>query len=169
MWACLGNLLVIGIFGNWFLLSLLVHAPKFQVFIRRMDWFCLIPEWRFFAPRPGQHDFHLLYRDRLRDGSITEWTELTPISKRPWWAFLCNPGKRGKKALLDAVIALGQSLAADDQSLKLSIPFLTLLNCVSSVPRSSASECTQFLVLGFHGRPSPKEPEAFYLSDFHSL
>jgi hypothetical protein len=169
MWADFGNCFVTGIFGSWILLSVLVYVPKLQTFIRRWDWFALIPEWRFFAPNPGQHDYHLLYRDKLRDGSITDWTELTPTKERPWWGFVWNPGKRGNKALFDAVATLAKHMTAGDQSMELSIPFLTLLNYVASVPRPSASEYTQLLVLASHGSPSRKDPELFFLSGYHSL
>jgi len=166
----MGELLIIGLFGVWFLLSVFVYPPKLNKIIRKLDWFSLIPEWRFFAPNPGQHDYHLLYRDKFQDGSLTQWTEIMLTTQRRWWNMVWNPGKRGNKAFLDTVIEFAQSaISGSDRALELSIPYLTLLNYVSSVPRSTLPEFTQFLLMYSFGGSFEDDPDLFYLSRFHSL
>src|SRR5205814_9921314 len=95
--------LLIGVFSLWLLLSLAVYIPAVGPVIRRYDWFALVPEWKFFAPAPAQHDYHLLYRDRLSGGCLTDWTEIKPLRERRWWNLVWNTAKRENKALVDIV------------------------------------------------------------------
>jgi hypothetical protein len=159
----------VGLFALWLLLSAAVLFPKLSPIIRRADWLCLVPEWKFFAPNPGRHDFHLLYRDQFRDGTLTEWTEVSPTGKRRWWHFLWNPAKRGNKALFDTVSQLFDHVRAGDKTLEVSIPYLTLLNYVSSLPRTTSPVFTQFLLMCSQGNLPDKDPELCYFSARHSL
>jgi hypothetical protein len=164
----MGEDVVLCLFGMWSVCCVLVLFPRFEKFIRRADLLALIPEWRFFAPIPGQHDFYLLFRDRLEDGTISDWQELASLGRRRWWHGVWNPKKRSNKALFDVVQAFTEYVSAGDRALKISIPYLTLLNHVSSVPRPVSAKFTQFLLMYSHGKSS-EEPSVFYLSDFHLL
>lgn len=88
---------------------------------------CLLPKFGFFAPNPGGYDYHLLYRDRLDDGSVSEWTEASELrtvsSPVPW---LWSPDQYEIKNVLNCGRQLSQR----------SVPPASN----SSVPNSSASE-----------------------------
>ena len=157
----MGDWLIRGVFGIWLLLTVLVLFPKLNPVIRGLDLLALVPEWRFFAPIPGQHDYHVLYRDEFVDGSVTDWTELPLVSDRRWWNIAWNPGKRGNKALFDAVSEFAVHVGAGDKSVEISIPFLTLLNYISSVARPVVPQYTQFLLMSSQGSLPDHEPDVF--------
>ena len=161
--------LVIGFFGIWALLCLLVYIPSLKIFIRQRDWFRLIPEWRFFAPRPAQGDFHLLYQDTFHDGSCTNWTEVRPMIERSRWNIFWNPGKRERKALFDAVNQLNVRISLSDKALEGSTAYLTLLNHISSLPRSLSPAFTRFLLMQSYGASPEKEPDVTFISGVHEL
>jgi hypothetical protein len=157
------------IFCAWIVASVLVYVPSLKTTIRRRDLFALVPQWNFFAPHPAQHDFYLLYHDQLQDGSITEWTEVASFAERPSWSIVWNPWKRTNKALFDAVTDLARHVQASMPALELSIPYLTLLNYISGIPRFGPTQFTQFLVMRSGGSDGHPEPELFYLSQLHSI
>lgn len=165
----MGEGFVIGFFGIWALLCILVYIPKLKKFIRQQDLLRLIPEWRFFAPKPALGDFHLLYQDTFRDGSCTTWTEIRPTIERSWWNIVWNPGKRERKALFDVVNVLNSQLAISDKVVEGSLPYLTLLNHVSSLPRSLSPAFTRFLLMRSQGAFPEKEPDILFLSGVHEL
>lgn len=153
-------------FGTWTVLCLFVLFPKLRNSIRQHDLFMLIPEWRFFAPMPAQGDFHLLYRDRFHDGGLTYWTEVQPQTKRRRWNIVWNPGKRERKALFDAINEL---TSHGPKAIEGSFAYLTLLNHVSTIPRSASPEYTQFLLMTSYGRDPEREPDVVLISGFHAL
>ena len=161
--------LLTSIFAIWILLSILVYVPKIGTWIRGSDFFSLIPEWKFFAPAPGRWDYYLLYRDQLADESVTDWTETEVAGTRQWWNFIWNPSRRGRKALFDATSEMGRRLVAGEEGLEASVAYLTVLNYVSSLPRSSASRFTQFLLLRMHAPFSGQAPDLIFSSTLHSL
>lgn len=161
---------VIGIWGVWLLVSLLVYIPRLTVRLRSWDVFMIVPEWRFFAPVPAQGVYHVLYRDELRDGSVTDWTEIQVAEKRRWWNCLWNPGRRGRKAFFDAVVELVQHVKySPEMPLESSTPYLTLLNYVTGRMRPAPPAFTQFLIMHSRESYSEHEPEPVVLSGLHSL
>lgn len=165
----IGEVLVIGFFAIWSALCIVVYLPKINTFIRNIDYFALIPEWRFFAPNPGRHDFHLLYRDKFADGSLTEWTEIAPILHRRLLNMLYNPNRRRNKALFDCTQEFSKHVNVGDRALELAIPYLALLNYISCIPRSISPGFTQFLIMYSAGSLTEKDPEILYISKFHAL
>jgi hypothetical protein len=157
------------LFACWLVLCLVVYVPSVSTTIRRLDQMALIPEWRFFAPNPGRHDFHLLYRDKFADGTLTAWTEVAPITRRRATSLLLNPDRRRNKALFDCTQEFAKHVEARDRALELSIPYLTLLNYVSCLPRSPSPNWTQFLLMWSAGDASDKDPEVLFISGLHEL
>jgi hypothetical protein len=161
--------IVAGVFVLWFVLSLAVYLPRCQKVVRRLDQLSLIPEWRFFAPRPGQHDLHLLYRDEYENGSSTEWTEIVLATKRRFWCAVWNPGKRNNKALFDCVQELGKHIRQGDETIELSLPYLTLLNYVESMERLAMPTAVRFAIFTSDGKRFEPEPDILLLSNLHRL
>ncbi len=160
---------IVGLFALWLTLSIIVYIPKVTTAIRRRDHLMLIPTWKFFAPTPGERDMHVLYQDRYEDGTVTLWTEIGPAVRRPWWGFVWNPAKRTNKALFDVIQELGLHVTAGDPVLELSMPYLSLLNHISSIPRSTSPAFTKFLLMCSRGNVRGDEPEVVYVSRFHQL
>lgn len=165
----MGQSLVIGLFGIWLLLSVLVYFPALRKVIRKLDWLALIPEWEFFAPIPGQQDYYVLYQDKYNDGTLTHWTEVKSAPQRGWWNMVWNPGRRGNKALFDLVHEFLKLVNSGDRTLEFSIPYLSLLNYISSIPRSTSPKFTQFLLMYSHGNSAEEDPEVLYISRLHEL
>src|ERR1051326_1455357 len=91
---------VIAVLVIWFILSVLNQLKwKWFELIRQFDYFSLLPFWTFFAPNPGQTDYHLTFRDKLADGLMTEWKEIEIGAPRYWYCFIWNPEKRSKKVI----------------------------------------------------------------------
>jgi hypothetical protein len=160
---------VVAIFAAWLLCSILVYIPRLRRPIRNYDIFGLVPEWRFFAPNPGRTDFHLLYRDKYRDGTLSNWTEVAAIGNRRVWNMLYNPMRRRNKALFDCMQEFSRHVNERDPVLELSIPYLTLLNYVSCLFRNPLPEQVQFLLMYSAGEQADKDPEPLYVSGFHRL
>lgn len=134
--------------------------------LRQRDMFGLFPGWNFFAPRPGSVDFHLLYRDELPGGALTDWREIPLTHQRRWHDWIWNPERRLKKVVFDAFTALAQvvTLEAD---VRLSVPYLVLLTYVTAYPRLYAFERTQFLLMMSTPDRPGSEPVEVVLSDRH--
>ncbi|GFH39493.1 hypothetical protein [Streptomyces pacificus] len=70
--------------------------------LRRYDKLnVLIPNWRFFAPHPAQHDCHLLYRTLSGTGGTSPWKRASSITGRSWSHVIWDPARRREKGFLD--------------------------------------------------------------------
>ncbi|SCK25358.1 hypothetical protein H181DRAFT_01955 [Streptomyces sp. WMMB 714] len=66
----------------------------------------LFPNWRFFAPTPAQHDYHILYRTLDHDGETSPWKMVEVIVGRKLHQMFWFPGRRPEKAIFDIVTEL---------------------------------------------------------------
>ncbi len=159
------------ILAAWFLISALAQlkwAPT--KWLKAHDHFSLIPNWSFFAPRPGTSDYHLVFRDTDSNGAAGQWREIPLADKRTLWGAVWNPQKRRTKTLSDVVrglVILSQDRTLRDYSLTL--PYLAILNYISSIPRSGPSVQTQFMILKSEGFYSERDPQFLFLSKEHRL
>lgn len=157
----------------WLALTVLSHLPFLGLRkIKRFDLFGAIPVWNFFAPRPGVYDYHLLFRDRLGDGTLTEWRELRLTERRRMSHAVWNPGKREKKAVLDLMVSLAEHLTVQKVSVSiihLSIPYLHILGLIDSLDRRDDAVMTQFLVMISSGYAPQEDPKPFFYSEWHEL
>lgn len=155
----------------WLLLSAVcqVKHPLVAV-IRRRDVCSLIPNWSFFAPRPGTNDYHLLFRDCDVAGACRSWQEIPLADARTLWGAVWNPQKRNKKALSDTVRSLLQiSRGPLHGSVYLTIPYLATLNYISSLPHARSSVATQFMIMQSDGFISAQDPQLVFISNVHRL
>jgi hypothetical protein len=74
--------------------------------VHRHDWFSLLPGWRFFAPTPGTHDYHVLYRTMDRARRPSRWRGLDLIVGRSPRQLVWYPARRREKAVFDLVSEL---------------------------------------------------------------
>ncbi len=157
---------VAALLGGLWLVTAAAQLPRrVSGSIRRRDVFILIPDWRFFAPRPGTMDYVLVYRDQLVDGNLTGWHPVhqpeTSLRRAVW-----NPGRRLSKTILDLV----QQIVADlqrnpDVDLRGTIGYVGLLELVSSQMRALPATSTQFAVVSVEA----SAPAPLFTSALHRI
>lgn len=173
-------------------------ARRVAFLLRSLDFFSLIPSWNFFAPNPGTNDYHLLYREQLDETTYGVWREVPFPKQSGLLRLLWNPRKRRGKVLSDVVVSLGRAVAAaretaveqlpravaetreyeaeltrlisdELQPLKLSIPYLIILNYLNGLPHSPFGRSIQFLFAQTEGFDPRAEPDILYVSELHDL
>ena len=155
---------------GWLALSAVCQIPgALSDRIRRLDLCGVVPRWNFFAPTPGTWDYHLLYRDRLADGTITDWRELPIVEARRWTHAVWNPGRRYKKALFDLTTLLMRECGNSLQPIQISVPYLAMINHISALDRLPTSRATQFVIMSSFGYGSDREPSPMFVSAMHPL
>lgn len=172
----IGRGMLYTVFGTWFLATLVSQEPnRKHPGLRTLDPTGLfIADWRFFAPRPGMNDNHVLFRDELEDGTYTDWKEIAPTRTRRLSHVIFYPTRRSEKAVTDAVSSLLMVAASDSlrqkEDIQLSIAYLALLNYVTSqAPHAKNAVKTQFAVATSTGYEEDVEPEVSFLSNVHRL
>ncbi|MFF8288349.1 hypothetical protein ACF068_03810 [Streptomyces sp. NPDC016309] len=167
------RVLLYGALGSWWAISALNQLQKAGPVQRRVDPLQIfIPSWRFFGPHPGMHDTHLLYRDELADGTLTEWREKVIVEERRGHHIVWNPNRRREKVVFDAVEELKIFVRREEplERLQLTLPYLVLLNYVSKqCDHHADAKRTQFLIALSPGYDETVPPEMFFASDVHSL
>ena len=168
------EVLVAFVLGGWFVLTVL-NQFGFKWFrrIKRHDILGLLPIWTFFAPNPGQSDYHCVYRDRLDNNSFTEWNEIGLTEARRSYSFIWNPEKRSKKVLSDLVHMIVRYIVQRQgkvgAEIILSTPYLVFLNVIMQQPAPSEAVARQFVILETYGFNRTKPLNLILKSDFHRL
>ena len=166
----MATVVAVAVFAVWMAISVTAQIPRYKAPIRRLDPLYLIPEYSFFAPTPATGDFSVLYRDRDGDGEMGDWHELPLGGTRSILNALWNPDRRTRKATFDVCTDLAKYILADAPlEVQVSVPYLVLLNHVSTLPRLEQGDATQFLIMMSHGVEAEEEPEVMYLSAIHGL
>jgi hypothetical protein len=135
----------------------------------------ILPNWRFFAPQPAQHDNHLVYRLRTDAGRQTDWRILTMLPTRRWWRLFVNPGRRRCKALSDAIRDISTKLATypieripQERTYRLVQAFLAN-EIRSRYPGDERPEGFQFAIVRYAGYDNTEDPEYLILSPYVAL
>jgi hypothetical protein len=172
-----------GAFGTWLALTVLWQFEPLRdrsLLLRRVNVLRMLPIWTFFAPRPGMSDTLILHRDRLADGSVTPWAQLSLIEERRWYHWLWNPRKRLDKLAVDAVSdvkafkLLAERSGIDEelarQQVKLSKGYLLLLNIAACQSRvSTNSTARQFVIVEATHVGGQRALTPLFVSPFHQL
>jgi hypothetical protein len=163
---------VVVLYAAWVAATIANQFPtRCPARLRAADVFGLLPVWTFFAPHPGTTDYYLLYRDRLRDGSLDPWreVELKPAENGLRLA-LWNPGKRRHKAVSDVVGALLRSRGRHGEGLVVTVPYILVLNAVTARPHAPGATGTQFMIMEHGGfAAGPERSRVLVLSAIHGL
>jgi len=159
----------------WFVASILHQAPpRWWMRVKKFERFPLVPRWTFFAPRPGRHDQHLVYRD-IVDGVPGHWVEVQAGDFRPARRWLFNPTRFRQKALFDLVNRLKAArreftqYGLDAKSLQLSAGYTALLAWVVAQPAPVQPCLRQFAIATTAGHGSERTLQILYLSHSHPL
>lgn len=163
--------LVVGfVLASWLVASA-VQQLRLQWWwrVERRDTFALLPRWSFFAPSPGRHDVHLVFRDQL-NGAWTPWQSVpaTPPDRRWWW--LWNPERYPRKALSDFVngLRMAEQVQPDvPRMVVLSAPYLSLLGWVMAQPSRAEATHRQFAVVNTEGFHDGRTLDVLFVSETH--
>lgn len=153
----------------WWITTLLSqHAQRQFDRLRRYDRVGLvIPNWRFFAPEPAVHDFHLLYRLRDAEGDVGQWQEAFVVEERQWRHAVWFPARRSEKAVFDVCIDLmGLGTMAPEDRAKAPAHRL-IANAIRRRIRESGcadAQDFQFLLVLYTGYEESGEPEYRFVS-----
>ncbi|MFE7572465.1 hypothetical protein ACFU76_36930 [Streptomyces sp. NPDC057539] len=169
------NDLVIGAvevaFAGWLVATLLSQHPN-RLFDRLRSFDpvgIMIPNWRFFAPFPARHDYHVLYRTLSVSGERSEWKQASSITPRAWRHAAWFPKRREEKGIFDLCSGLEAdgTLKDPDRS-----PVYCLLRDFvarrieendSVWPQLSGF---QFLLVQYSGYDNSESPEYVFVSPF---
>jgi hypothetical protein len=168
----LGGLVTAGLAG-WFLLTLLSQHPQraFDRFRRFDATGLLIGNWRFFAPEPAQHDFHVLHRVLRADGVESKWIETNTIPRRRWVQAVWFPDRRQDKAMFDVCSELVVHMGTPGVDMTKSTAYAVLTESVERRVRQDAAggdlpEGFQFVIARSGGYDETVEPDYLIVSPF---
>jgi hypothetical protein len=97
--------IVAGIMVLWLAATVLSQFGTKSRWIRSCFLGWCLPEWRLFAPIPGDHDYHIVYRTRSATGERGEFM-LAEVYSYGRWRALWNPAGRRQKMTRDVIRAL---------------------------------------------------------------
>ncbi len=154
----------------WLLLTLAYQYKPIGRKMGRFDFCRLLPSWTFFAPSPATRDYHLLIRDQLSNGELSDWCEVTMAQPRGKFDGIWHPAKRRRKILSDAAQSIKLLNRETESSVvQHSLPYLLILHyCVTQHARSASSEARQFAFVETSGIKDRKLWVTF-ISKFHPL
>ncbi|MEN3586391.1 MULTISPECIES: hypothetical protein [unclassified Streptomyces] len=157
------------------LLSTLAAQHPNQMFARvnKLDkTSVLLPNWRFFAPTPAQHDYQFLYRTLSYDRETSPWQMVEVINERRLAQFVWFPGRRAEKAIFDlcqevlTVLGDGFEVAAHHPAYRMLVEFIR-----DRVNRSGAPGIKgfQFALARAAGHDPSEEPQIVFVSPYIPL
>jgi len=119
----------IAVFSAWFLLTIAFQKNNtITRLVTRFDRFNLIPRWSFFTPDPGASNYHLVYRSRDDETSVSPWLELD-LSPRGILFPLWNPRKRYREGMIELFQLLALfSPTYPAERLQFTAPYIILLD-----------------------------------------
>lgn len=145
------------IMASWATLTIANQVGRAKKTVTTVDPTGLfIPDWRFFAPVPATHEYRIMVRDQLTDGSMTSWNEhdlgLERRSSHTFWA----PHRRMEKSVFDVTTELlraGENATETQHHnpwsvIRSSTGYIAMLNeVVHRALHHEQAESTQFLLV----------------------
>lgn len=160
----------------WFTATAASQHPH-RAFDRLRHWDptgLLVPDWRFFGPRPATHDLHVVHRVLASDGEQTRWRETTRITPRVWRHAVWFPDRRRDKAMFDICKELITLMATPSRDVTTTAPFQLLSEFVASEVRREAANGPpprgfQFLIVSHTGHDQAHRPHPLFASPYMPL
>lgn len=166
-------LLVLGGLAVWFGATAASQHPvrSFDRVRDRDKVGLLLPNWRFFAPEPAQHDYHILHRVLTADGGQTGWEETTRITPRAWNQMVWFPDRRREKGLFDVCSQLVALMNRPGLDVTRFPAYRVLRDSVDLTVREEYADQEppqgfQFLIARHTGHDQTHEPDYVFLSPF---
>ncbi|MCU0115130.1 hypothetical protein [Curtobacterium poinsettiae] len=144
-----------------------VPSPAFGR-ARAGDWFGLVPNWRFFAPNPAQHDFSVYVRPVRPVGEPeAPWTRPRVVAERRLHHSVWFPGRRADKGLFDLCSDFLPLLDGDRPERIETRPVFRVLRAwvVADLLAAGADRTPhQLALVRFAGADDTIEPEVLFVS-----
>jgi hypothetical protein len=163
-------------FAGWLVVTVGSNHPLIQFNrLRSFDRTAMfIPNWRFFAPEPAQHDFQILHRVLTADGEQTPWRLTSQIAPRSWSHVIWHPELRRDKALFDIFSELLTARHAGAGDVSRTAAYRLLRDFVEYVvrqehPENATPQGFQFIVAQDTGHDEEPEPSYLLVSEFCKL
>jgi hypothetical protein len=162
MWTAY-DLLIASLLAAWMAFSILAQRITSSVF--RFDVTGLVPNCRFFAPKPVSLDVTIHIRQGNSSGDFSAWRPVLEARKE-WWCFVWNPEHRLKKALFDLTEML-QLHGDNTETRHLTFPYLALLNLtLNHASARNGFSRVQFIISGYAGYEDSVH-NIIFLSNLH--
>jgi hypothetical protein len=163
-------------FAAWLLVTASNHHPS-SLFdrTRRYDRTSMfIPNWRFFAPNPAQHDFQVVHRVLTADGTQTPWQQTTRNPPRSWQRTIWAPDRRREKAIFDICSELLMAKGAGVRDVSGTSAYRVLRDFVEGSVRREFTgrdlpQGFQFLIARSAGHDHGEDPTYLLVSEFQPL
>jgi hypothetical protein len=157
---------LISILCVWFMASVLDFI--FPALRKRLPYthiFFEMPRCRLFVPRISH--YHLLYRDRLADGTISRWQPAALWVKKSLVRLIWNPQLWRVAEVLWMLGWLKRLTESENPSaIQSTIPYKILLNHISGLPKPPLSAARQFMVMEGGAHIPQYRAQAFFISEF---
>ncbi|QAT87017.1 hypothetical protein EJ065_5483 [Corallococcus coralloides] len=156
---------------GWFVVSFACQflPMRIQALLRALDVFGLIPRWMFFSPAFSSSDYHLLYREALCDGTLTQWREIPLAERRSLLGAVWNPERRHRKAVATAVARLVQQAQAPARRVPLpqAHGYAAILALITSRGGTPLTRAFQFAIAESHGYETRTPSRMVLVSELH--
>jgi hypothetical protein len=151
------------VLGTWLVLSALRQIQRVKPsWIRRLDPFRLVPNWRFFGPNPLTWDYRLYLRFVDASGAWSKWTDITPNKNRGKLAFIWNPQRRPRKVFFSACRRI---LAYRKSDIRQCSGHKVIIEHVLAKPRSQFGSRRQFEIARCRVLTRREEREVLFRSE----
>ncbi|MFE0928931.1 hypothetical protein ACFW4O_33275 [Streptomyces mutabilis] len=159
------------VLSSWLVMTLLSQHPN-RVFDRLRSFDIVgitLPNWRFFAPFPARHDYHVLYRTLSISGEQSKWEQASSITPRTHSHAAWFPKRREEKGIFDLCVAM--DAAGNLQDPTQSPAYCLLRDFVArrireKDPVGQHLSGFQFLLVQYSGYETSEQPEYIFASPF---
>lgn len=150
----------------WFICSCFAQQQILPRYFAH-DLLGLLPNCRFFAPKPVSFDLAVYLRTRDEAGALSPWLPLIAQGKT-CICVIWNPGHRLRKTVYDLTDMLQMQRETRD-TWHLSYPYLLLLNACTTAARALPEPPTrvQFVITAYAGYESSIQ-NIIFLSHLHN-
>lgn len=159
------------LFVVWFAVSFLCQflPMRIQGLLRALDVFGLIPRWMFFSPAFAASDHHLLYREELCDGTLTQWREVPMAARRSLLSAVWNPERRHRYAVSSAVARLVQESQARRRRVPLTQTqgYEAIQALITSQGGTPLTRAFQFAIAESYGYETRTPSRMVFVSELH--
>ncbi|MFN5024864.1 MAG: hypothetical protein ACK45I_02865 [Bacteroidota bacterium] len=112
--------------------SILYQVKSLQKVIQKIDWFNILPNYSFFAPKPLLNDYRIAFKISTEVNEA--WKEIPVYKKFNYIRIVWNPFKYYNKGLIDSCHFLIQDYHRFENKyfIQVSLYYLNILSLVSN-------------------------------------
>lgn len=173
-WAVAGPGGVARLAGAFLLLGTVAAQhpnPSFDRVKDKDTFSSLFPNWRFFAPDPARHDYHIAYRSLSEQRVASEWKTIDVIEGRKLRHIVWYPRRRMEKAIFDIASDLVTHLDNGLDALQTYPAYHMLREFVRKQVAVEAGKVAgfQFALVRHTGYDESGDPEVVFVSPYTSM